>query len=52
MAEQHNTILPEIISKQGKVYNETMSRMNDWMSVFLKEVGTLGENIINLKDTK
>jgi len=50
MAEQHTTIIPQIIAKQEKVYNETMCRIKDWMLVFLKEVETLGENIINIKD--
>ena len=52
MTEQHNAIIPEIISKQEKVYDETMCRMKDWMSVFLKEIGALGENMINLKEMK
>ena len=50
MAEQHTTIIPQIIAKQETVYNETMCRIKDWMLVFLKEVETLGDNIINIKD--
>ena len=50
MTEQHTTIIPQIIAKQETVYNETMCRIKDWMLVFLKEVETLGDNIINIKD--
>ena len=52
MVEQHNTIIPQIMAKQEKVYEDTMCRIKDWMLVFLKEVDTLGQNICNLKESK
>ena len=52
MVEQDNTIIPQIMAKQEKVYEDTMCRIKDWMLVFLKEVDTLGQNICNLKESK